>query len=72
MTRNKLVVLDAASLLSLSTAGDARQVADPAGYTQFMQPRFYMDPNTCLAMPGSQTCDPENPNANPGWSANGC
>jgi hypothetical protein len=46
-------------------------MVDPAMYQQTMNPAnymIYMNPNTYLAaMMGSQTCDPENPNA-----AQGC
>ena len=50
-------------------------MVDPAMYQQTMNPANYMiylDPNTYLAMMGSQTCDPENPNANPGWFGKRC
>jgi len=50
-------------------------MVDPAMYQQTMNPAnymIYMDPNTYLAMMGSQTCDPENPNANPGWFGKRC
>ena len=50
-------------------------MVDPAMYQQTLNPAnymIYMDPNTYLAMMGSQTCDPENPNANPGWFGQRC
>jgi len=51
-------------------------MVDPALYQQTMNPAnymIYMDPNTYLAaLTGSQTCDPENPSANPGWFGKRC